>query len=99
MILSNQSSTSVEDATKARGAPIWFQLYATNNYDIAAHHVRRAERAGCVAVAVTVDRSGGRNTETERRLQRTDTRNAANVTTARALPPTSRNGRPTRVSI
>jgi len=74
MILSNQSSTSVEDATKARGAPIWFQLYATNNYDIAAHHVRRAERAGCVAVAVTVDRSGGRNTETERRLQRTDTR-------------------------
>jgi 4-hydroxymandelate oxidase len=74
MILSNQSSTSVEDAAKARGAPIWFQLYATNNYDIAAHHVRRAERAGCVAVAVTVDRSGGRNTETERRLQRTDTR-------------------------
>jgi 4-hydroxymandelate oxidase len=74
MILSNQSSTSVEDASKARGAPIWFQLYATNNYDIAAHHVRRAERAGCVAVAVTVDRSGGRNTETERRLQRTDTR-------------------------
>jgi len=74
MILSNQSSTSVEDATKARGAPIWFQVYATNNYDIAAHHVRRAERAGCAAVAVTVDRSAGRNTETERRLARTDSR-------------------------
>jgi 4-hydroxymandelate oxidase len=74
MLLSNQSSTSVEDVTKARGAPIWFQLYATNNYEVAAHHVRRAERAGCAAVAVTVDRSGGRNTETERRLQRTDSR-------------------------
>jgi 4-hydroxymandelate oxidase len=74
MILSNQASTSVEDVTKARGAPIWFQLYATNNYDIAAHHVRRAERAGCVAVAVTVDRSAGRNTETERRMARADSR-------------------------
>ncbi len=74
MILSNQSNTSVEDVTKARGAPIWFQLYATNKFDVAAHHVRRAERAGCVAVAVTVDRSGGRNQETLFRLQRTDTR-------------------------
>jgi isopentenyl diphosphate isomerase/L-lactate dehydrogenase-like FMN-dependent dehydrogenase len=74
MILSNQASTSVEDVTKARGAPIWFQLYATNNFDIAAHHVRRAEKAGCVAVAVTVDRSGGRNTETERRMARADSR-------------------------
>ncbi len=74
MILSNQSNTSVEDVTKARGAPIWFQLYATNKFEVAAHHVRRAERAGCVAVAVTVDRSGGRNQETLFRLQRTDTR-------------------------
>ena len=64
MLLSNQSTTSVEDVTKARGAPIWFQLYATNNFEIASHHVRRAERAGCVAVAVTVDRSAARITET-----------------------------------
>jgi 4-hydroxymandelate oxidase len=34
----------------------------------------RAERAGCRAVAVTVDRNGGRNQETLFRLQRTDTR-------------------------
>jgi isopentenyl diphosphate isomerase/L-lactate dehydrogenase-like FMN-dependent dehydrogenase len=74
MLLSTQATTSVEDVTKARGAPIWFQLYATNKFDVAAHHVRRAERAGCVAVAVTVDRSGGRNQEALFRLQRTDTR-------------------------
>jgi isopentenyl diphosphate isomerase/L-lactate dehydrogenase-like FMN-dependent dehydrogenase len=74
-ILSTQATTSVEDTTAARGAPIWFQLYATNKFDVAAHHVKRAERAGCIAVAVTVDRSGGRNQETLFRLQRTDTRN------------------------
>ena len=74
MLLSNQSTTSVEDVTKARGAPIWFQLYATNNYEIASHHVRRAERAGCVAVAVTVDRSAPRITETQSRMARIDTR-------------------------
>ena len=74
-ILSTQATTSVEDTTAARGAPIWFQLYATNKFEVAAHHVKRAERAGCIAVAVTVDRSGGRNQETLYRLQRTDTRN------------------------
>lgn len=74
-ILSTQATTSVEDTTAARGAPIWFQLYATNKFEVAAHHVKRAERAGCIAVAVTVDRSGGRNQETLFRLQRTDTRN------------------------
>jgi len=73
-ILSTQATTSVEDTTAARGAPIWFQLYATNKFEVATHHVKRAERAGCIAVAVTVDRSGGRNQETLFRLQRTDTR-------------------------
>jgi isopentenyl diphosphate isomerase/L-lactate dehydrogenase-like FMN-dependent dehydrogenase len=75
MLLSTQATTSVEDVTKARGAPIWFQLYATNKFEVATHHVKRAERAGCIAVAVTVDRSGGRNQETLFRLERTDTRN------------------------
>ena len=36
--------------------------------------VKRAEKAGCHAVAVTVDRSGGRNQETLFRLRPTDTR-------------------------
>jgi 4-hydroxymandelate oxidase len=74
MILSTQASTSIEDVTAARGQPIWYQLYATNKFEIAKHHVQRAEKAGALAVAVTVDRSGGRNQETLFRLQRTDPR-------------------------
>ncbi|MPZ36717.1 MAG: alpha-hydroxy-acid oxidizing protein [Rhizobiales bacterium] len=77
MLLSTQATTSVEDVVKARGAPIWFQLYATNKFEVATHHVKRAERAGCVAVAVTVDRSGGRNQETLFRLRPNDTRNCS----------------------
>jgi 4-hydroxymandelate oxidase len=73
-MLSTAASTSVEDATSARGAPIWFQLYASPKWEIAEHHVKRAERAGCPVVAVTVDRVGGRNQETFMRLRRTDTR-------------------------
>jgi 4-hydroxymandelate oxidase len=65
----------VEDVTKARGAPVWYQLYATNKWDVAKAFVTRAEKAGCPVVAVTVDRSGGRNQETLFRLQRTDSRN------------------------
>jgi isopentenyl diphosphate isomerase/L-lactate dehydrogenase-like FMN-dependent dehydrogenase len=73
-ILSTVSSTSVEDVTAAREAPIWQQLYATNKWDVAKAIVQRAEKAGCTAVAVTVDRAGGRNQETLFRLRRTDTR-------------------------
>src|SRR5262247_2736533 len=73
-ILSTQTSNGVEDVTAARGAPIWFQLYATNKWEVTKAFVTRAEKAGCPAVAVTVDRSGGRNQETLFRLRRTDTR-------------------------
>jgi 4-hydroxymandelate oxidase len=74
MILSTQTSTGVEDVIKARGGPIWMQLYATNKFEVAAHHIKRAENAGCTGLAVTVDRSGGRNQETLFRLTRTDNR-------------------------
>ncbi len=74
MILSTQTSTGVEDVIKARGGPVWMQLYATNKFEVAAHHIKRAENAGCTALAVTVDRSGGRNQETLFRLTRTDNR-------------------------
>lgn len=73
-ILSTQATSSVEDVTAARGRPVWFQLYATNKFEVARAFVTRAEKAGCPVVAVTVDRSGGRNQETLARLRRTDTR-------------------------
>jgi isopentenyl diphosphate isomerase/L-lactate dehydrogenase-like FMN-dependent dehydrogenase len=77
MILSTQASTSIEDVTAARGAPLWYQLYASNKFEVAKHHVQRAEQAGALAVAVTVDRNGGRNQETLFRLQRTDPRHCS----------------------
>jgi isopentenyl diphosphate isomerase/L-lactate dehydrogenase-like FMN-dependent dehydrogenase len=73
-VLSSVTSNSVEDVTAARGAPIWQMLYATNKWEVAEAIVRRAENAGCHAVVVTVDRSGGRNQETLFRLRRGDTR-------------------------
>jgi len=76
-ILSTATNSSVEDVIAARGAPVWYQLYATNKWEVAQAMVRRAERAGCPVVAVTVDRNGGRNQETLFRLQATDTRQCA----------------------
>jgi isopentenyl diphosphate isomerase/L-lactate dehydrogenase-like FMN-dependent dehydrogenase len=77
MILSTQSTTSPETVMAERGAPIWYQLYATNKWDVTSAHLTRAERAGCLAVAVTVDRSGGRNQETRFRLERADARDCS----------------------
>jgi 4-hydroxymandelate oxidase len=77
MIMSTQASFSVEDIAKARGGPFWYQLYTTNNFDITTKLVKRAEAAGCTAVAVTIDTPAGRNTATATRLARTDERNCA----------------------
>ena len=77
MILSTQTTTSPETVMAERGAPIWYQLYATNKWEVASSHLARAEQAGCLAVAVTVDRNGGRNQETRFRLERTDARDCS----------------------
>jgi 4-hydroxymandelate oxidase len=73
-MLSTQANTSIEDIIAARGAPVWHQLYATNKYEVAVHHIKRAEKAGALAVAVTIDGNGARNQETLFRLQKNDTR-------------------------
>jgi 4-hydroxymandelate oxidase len=73
-ILSTMTSFGVEDVTAGRDAPIWYQLYATNKWEVAEAMIKRADKAGCHAVAVTVDRSGGRNQETLFRLRPSDTR-------------------------
>src|SRR5438067_12970082 len=86
MILSTATTSGVEDVTAARGAPVWYQLYATNKWDVAKGMVTRAEKAGCPVVAVTVDRSGGRNQETLFRLQRTDSRDCKTCHDRSSLP-------------
>jgi 4-hydroxymandelate oxidase len=74
IILSTQATATVSDVIAARGRPIWSQLYATNKFEVAKHHVLSMEQQGSIAVAVTVDRNGGRNQEDLARMRRLDTR-------------------------
>jgi isopentenyl diphosphate isomerase/L-lactate dehydrogenase-like FMN-dependent dehydrogenase len=74
-MLATPASTSIEDAMAARGAPVWYQLYASPKWEVAEALVKRAEKAGAPVVVVTVDRVGGRNQEPFIRMQRKDTRN------------------------
>ena len=77
-IVSTQMSDVLEDIAAARGAPLWFQLYTTNRIEVTRQLVRRAERAGCSVVAVTVDLPAGRNTVTAARARREDARVCGN---------------------
>ena len=49
------ASTAVEAINEARGAPIWQQLYPTDDWSVTSGIVRRAEGAGCTAIVLTVD--------------------------------------------
>jgi len=73
-ILSTVTSVSYEDIAKARGGPVWYQLYAPAKWEQAEHIIKRVEAAGCPALALTVDLLGGRNTETFNRARRADKR-------------------------
>lgn len=73
-MLSTSSNFSVDDVTKARGAPIWFQLYASPSFEVAKALIKRADGAGCPVLMVTIDRIAGRNQETLFRLMKSDTR-------------------------
>ena len=56
MTLSSWSTTALEDvAAAAPGGYRWFQLYVYKDRDVTLDLVRRAERAGYKALAVTVD--------------------------------------------
>ncbi len=73
-MLSTVATSSIEDTIAARGAPIWFQLYPTNDRGVTDALVKRAERAGCPVIVVTIDVIARQNWETLARLWRTDTR-------------------------
>jgi 4-hydroxymandelate oxidase len=74
-IMSTLSTTSIEDLNAARpGEPAWFQLYARDRWDDTLTMIKRAEAAGCPAVAWTIDLLGGSNRETVARARRVDTR-------------------------
>jgi 4-hydroxymandelate oxidase len=74
LMLSNGSSMATEQVMQERGAPIWQQLYATDDWAVTTGIVRRAEKLGCTAIAVTLDSRGARNNETLRRAMQVDNR-------------------------
>src|SRR6201992_3564415 len=76
-VLSTSSNFAVDEVAKARGAPIWFQLYASPSFDVAQALIKKADAAGCPVLMVTTDRVAGRNQETLFRLMRSDSRECA----------------------
>ena len=60
-ILSTVSSTGVEDVSAARGEPVWYQLYPTDQWPVTEALVARARAAGCPVLVLTVDLQGGSN--------------------------------------
>src|ERR1700732_4033596 len=75
-ILSSGATTSIEEAIAARGAPVWFQLYA-RRWEVTEALLRRAERAGSPVAVVTIDGGTPTNWETLVRLRRADKRQCA----------------------
>ena len=86
MMLSTQATFSVEDATRARGGPIWYQLYTTSSFEVTKRFVKRAEAAGCPVVAVTIDTPNGRNTVTATRGARLDPRQCSEYSASACHP-------------
>ena len=76
-VLSTVTTTSVEDVTAARGAPVWYQLYPTSSWTITEALLRRAEGAGCPVVVLTVDLPVGSKRDSQLIGARADTRNCA----------------------
>jgi 4-hydroxymandelate oxidase len=74
MMLSSVGTLPIEPVIEARGAPIWQQLYATDDWTVTEGVVRRAQDAGCAAIALTVDSMPNRNNETLLKSMQSDSR-------------------------
>jgi isopentenyl diphosphate isomerase/L-lactate dehydrogenase-like FMN-dependent dehydrogenase len=76
-ILSNVTSSRIEDVIAARGEPVWFQLYPTNQWAVAKMMLERAEAAGARVVVLTVDLNSGSNRVLLEQYIRTDDRDCS----------------------
>lgn len=76
-MLSTSTSVGVEDVNAAHGRPVWYQLYAPSKWEACERIVRRVEAAGCPVIALTVDNTTGRNSETYLRMRPKDLRQCA----------------------
>jgi len=73
-VLSTVSSTGVEEVNEARGEPVWYQLYATSNWNVTSAIVERVQEAGCPVLVLTVDLPSNSNRLTLERYERMDDR-------------------------
>jgi (S)-2-hydroxy-acid oxidase len=76
-ILSTVATSSIEEVTEARGAPVWQQLYPTNDWSVTRAIIKRAEAAGSPVLVVTVDHHENANGETLARGRRIDQRDCS----------------------
>ena len=77
LMVSTGASVPLEQILAQRGAPVWQQLYPTDDWTVTQGLVRRAESAGADAIVLSVDSTataGVRNSETLRRATRLDKR-------------------------
>ncbi len=78
-MLSTLTTESVEDVSRERGEPVWYQLYALTDWNGTLELIHRAEDAGCSVLVFTVDLAGGiGNRETLERMKRIDDRQCSN---------------------
>jgi len=75
--LSTSTSTSVEEVNRALGRPVWYQFYAPSSWGACEQILRRVEAAGCSVVALTVDNTTGRLSETYLRTRPKDLQQCA----------------------
>ena len=76
-MLSTSTSTPIEAVNAALGRPVWFQLYAPSAWDPCERILQRVAAAGCQVLALTVDNTTGRNSETYLRTRPKDLRQCA----------------------
>jgi 4-hydroxymandelate oxidase len=77
LMLSGSTSTGVEDVASALGRAPWYQMYAPSKWEACEKILRRVEAAGCPVIALTVDNTTGRNSETYLRMRPKDVKQCA----------------------
>jgi isopentenyl diphosphate isomerase/L-lactate dehydrogenase-like FMN-dependent dehydrogenase len=71
-MLSTSTAIGVEEVNKALGRPVWQQLYAPSSWDACTQLLRRVEASGVSVIALTVDNTTGRFSETYLRTRPRD---------------------------
>jgi isopentenyl diphosphate isomerase/L-lactate dehydrogenase-like FMN-dependent dehydrogenase len=63
-VLSTMTSVAVEEVNKELGRPVWQQIYAPSTWDACRKLLQRVQDSGVSVIALTVDNTTGRNSET-----------------------------------